>query len=432
MKLRTKFILVITILHLAVLVLSFNIFKNNQVLFIASELGILISLVLSWQLYQQMLRPLQTVVDGIDAIKDKDFNVKFLRTGTYEMDRLIDVYNEMMDHLRMERTRQEQQHFFLEKLIQTSPTGIVILDFDAKVQQVNPKACTLLGVAEKELLKQAIHVIDRPLMREISKLKSGEGKTFSPDGVHTYKLQRSHFIDRGFARSFVMIEELTAEILAAEKKAYGKVIRMMAHEVNNTIGPVNSILESTLKTRDLWTPAHETLQHALQVAFERNQNLNIFMRNFADVVRLPEPNKTSVDLHQLVKRVAALFEFKAADARIQFHFQLPGKPFMIHADPQQLEQAFINIIKNAMEAIEGDGKIIIASDPDAHKLTITDSGPGISNEHAAHLFSPFFSTKKDGQGVGLTLVKEILLNHGFRFSLQTVEPARTVFQVDCK
>ena len=429
MKLRTKFILVIIILHLVTLVLSFYIFQNNIVLFIASELLILVSVIFSLQLYNQMLKPLQTVVNGIEAIKDKDFNVKFLRTGTYEMDRLIDVYNEMMDHLKTERTRQEQQHFFLEKLIYTSPTGILILDFDAKVQQVNPKACMILGVPEKELLKQPVVSIDKPLMQEIAQLQSGESKTFSPDGIHTYKLQRSHFIDRGFARSFVMIEELTAEILAAEKKAYGKVIRMMAHEVNNTIGPVNSILDSTLKTKDLWTKEHETLRNALHVAFDRNQGLNIFMRNFADVVRLPPPNKAQVDLHQVIKRVSALFEFKAADARIQFEFQIPGKPYIIHADQQQMEQALINIIKNSMEAIETDGNIVIAINPDLHKLTIIDSGKGITNEQSEHLFSPFYSTKKDGQGVGLTLVKEILFNHDFAFSLKTPEVSKTVFTI---
>lgn len=429
MRLRTKYILLISILHLVALVLSFYIFKNNKILFLVSELLILISVAISLQLYKQMLKPLQTMVDGAEAIKDREFNMKFLRTGTPEMDRLVDVYNQMMDHLKMERTRQEQQHFFLEKLIHTSPTGILILDFDDNIQQVNPKACELLGITEKELLKQPVEEIDKPLMREITGLRSGQSKTISPDGIHTYKLQRSHFIDRGFARSFVMIEELTAEILAAEKKAYGKVIRMMAHEVNNTIGPVNSILDSTLKTRDLWTDGNETLKNALNVAFERNQNLNFFMRNFADVVRLPPPNKTHVDLEQLVKRAATLFEFQAADLRIQFLFQMPGEPFMVHADQQQLEQALINIIKNAMEAIGSNGRITIALDAAAHKLTITDTGPGISDEHSEQVFTPFFSTKPNGQGVGLTLTKEILLNHGFAFSLRTLGREQTVFEI---
>ena len=430
MRLRTKFLLVIIILHVVALVLTFYIFDANRTLFMVCEAAILISIIISWQLYQQMLKPLQTVVDGIEAIKDKDFNVKFLRTGTYEMDQLVDVYNEMMEHLKVERTRQEQQHFFLEKLIHTSPTGIVILDFDEKVQQVNPKGCTIIGLTQGELLGRSLSEVNKPLMRELGVLRSGEAKTISLDGVHTYKLQRSHFIDRGFARSFLMIEELTAEILAAEKNAYGKVIRMMAHEVNNTIGPVNSILDSALQTSSLWTEDHETLKYALNVAFERNRSLNIFMRNFADVVRLPLPNKTEVDLTLLLTRVVSLFEFKAKDAGIRFVFPLPGQYFHLHADAQQMEQALINIVKNAMEAIEGGGEIIITLDPVASKLSISDTGAGISNEHAAQLFTPFFSTKRDGQGVGLTLVREILLNHEYVFSLKSGAPAGAVFEIE--
>ena len=136
-------------------------------------------------------------------------------------------------------------------------------------------------------------------------------------------MQKSHFIDRGFPRHFVMIEELTAEILAAEKKAYGKVIRMMAHEVNNTIGPVNSILQSALKNETLWKDNENLLmQHAMKIAFDRNQNLNIFMRNFADVVRLPEPQRKKFDLHHLIRSVAKLMEVKAKEKQIEFQLHL--------------------------------------------------------------------------------------------------------------
>ena len=115
-----------------------------------------------------------------------------------------------------------------------------------------------------------------------------------------------------------MIEELTAEILAAEKKAYGKVIRMMAHEVNNTIGPVNSILQSALKKENLWKENENLLlQHAMKIAVDRNQNLNIFMRNFADVVRLPEPNRKKLDINNLVHAVTKLMELKAGEKRVR-------------------------------------------------------------------------------------------------------------------
>jgi nitrogen fixation/metabolism regulation signal transduction histidine kinase len=411
-------------------VLSYFIFKDNKLLFIASELLILVSILISWQLYKELIRPLQTLMNGVEAIKARDFNVKFVNTGKYEMDQLINVYNQMIDHLREERTRQEQQHFFLDKLIQTSPTGIIILDYDEKVQQVNPTACEVLGIDEKQVTGKSIEETALPIMQEIRQLKSGEAKTISLNGIHTFKLQKSHFIDRGFARSFVMIQELTTEILAAEKKAYGKVIRMMAHEVNNTIGPVNSILESTLKTSSLWEKEkNKTLQHALQVAFDRNQNLNIFMQNFADVVRLPEPVKKKIDLHKLIKRVTTLMEHKAGEKEIQFQYNLVEEPIIITGDEQQLEQALINIIKNAIEAIDGKGTINFTTTDHPQKLTITDTGKDIDKEHAEHLFTPFFSTKKDGQGVGLTLVKEILLNHQFEFSLKTIQPGKTAFDI---
>ncbi len=431
MRLRTKYILFVVILHLIALVLTYFIFRKDKLLFIGSEVIILISLVFAFQLYKQLLQPLQLLLQGAEAIKDRDFNVKFVPTGKFEMDQLINVYNQMIDELRTERTRQEQQHLFLEKLIQTSPTGILILDYDERIHEINPKALKLLDLVEKEVLTKPINDIAHPVMEQIKRLSSGEAKLVTYNGVNTYKLQKSHFIDRGFARHFVMIEELTAEILAAEKKAYGKVIRMMAHEVNNTIGPVNSIIHSALATGKIWEDEDlAPLRNALQVAHDRNSNLNMFMRNFADVVRLPEPVKKELELHQLVRNIAALMQQKAGEKDIHFIDELPTTPFYIQGDQQQLEQVFVNIMKNAIEAIDGSGEIKLASNEQRRQLTITDTGKGIAGNSADQLFSPFFSTKKDGQGIGLTLVKEILLNHGFEFSLRTLQPRETVFQVN--
>jgi two-component system, NtrC family, nitrogen regulation sensor histidine kinase NtrY len=425
MKLRTKYILFISTLHLVAFVLSFFIFRNDKIFFIASEVLITFSIYLSWQLYTQLLQPLKTLLQGADAIRDRDFNIKFLPTGKYEMDQLIDVYNAMMDRLRTERVQQEQQHFFLEKLIYTSPTGIIILDYDQNVQQLNPKALQLLGMKEKDLLKKSIHEIPNTVLREISKLASGENKTINLNGAETYKLQKSHFIDRGFARYFVMIEELTAEILAAEKKAYGKVIRMMAHEVNNTIGPVNSILHSTLQTQQ----NDSNINNALQVAMDRNNSLNIFMRNFAEVVRLPVPFKKAIDLHAMIQQLSQLMSLKAGEKKIDFQFKLYSSPIVISADAQQMELVIINIVKNAIEAIEERGTIVFISNLHPKQLIIRDSGIGITYAAAEQLFTPFFSTKPDGQGIGLTLIKEILVEHGFSFSLKSISPGVTDFMI---
>ena len=351
MKQRTKYILFVVIVHVVALGLSYFIFKENSIYFIVSEVFIIISVVIAWQLYQQLILPLKTLMQGVEAIKDRDFNVKFLSTGKHETDQLIDVYNRMMDELRIERTRQEEQHFFLEKLIFTSPTGIIILDYDDNVQQINPKALQILSVSAEDILNYPVDKVPHSLLRQIKLLKSGETVVVKPDGINTYKLQKSHFVDRGFSRHFVMLEDLTVEILAAEKNVYGKVIRMMAHEVNNTVGPVNSIIQSALKTDQLWK-SHQfnTLKDALQVAIDRNQNLNLFMRNFAELVKLPPANKRPVDLHQLINSVSKLMEIKAKEKEVVFEFHLAEGPFNIMADEQQMEQVLINIVKNAIES----------------------------------------------------------------------------------
>lgn len=408
MKLRTKYLLFVIILHGIALALTYFIFRENRWLFLVSEIFIGFSLWVSWRLYRQLIAPLKMLMQGVEAIRDKDFNVKFLPTGKYEMDQLISVYNQMLDQLREERTLQEQQHFFLEKLIQTSPTGIIILDYDGNIQQTNPRA---------QLLLQNIPT----LLNDVQALGSGESRSLSVNGVNTYKLQKSHFIDRGFPRHFVMVEELTAEILAAEKNVYGKVIRMMAHEVNNTIGPVNSIIASTLKMQ----PLDEQHRGALEVAAERNQHLNRFMRNFADLVKLPPPDRKRIDLAALVQRVTGLMALQAAEKKIHFDLRFPEGPVWVWADAQQLEQALINIVKNGMEAIGSGGRIRFGAD--GRELVIADSGSGIQNPSS--LFSPFYSTKPDGQGIGLTLVREILLHHGWGFSLKTYGEKDTRFTI---
>lgn len=319
---------------------------------------------------------------------------------------------------------------FLEKLIRTSPTGIIILDHDENIQQVNPRAMELLHMNSQHLTGKPVTAIIHPVTEHIKQLPTGQSITVTFNNAVTCKIQKSHFIDRGFPRQFIMIEELTAEILAAEKNAYGKVIRMMAHEVNNTIGPVNSILQSALQSPLMQEKNGELLQNALQVAVERNHNLNHFMRNFAEVVRLPEPVKQEINLYPILENVIRLMQMKALEKEIQFIYTPAATPFNIYADGQQLEQVLINIVKNSMEAIEQQGTIHFLTSPATRTLTITDSGKGIPPEITRQLFSPFFSTKRNGQGIGLTLIKEVLLNHGFDLSLKTIAPGQTEFVIE--
>ncbi len=430
MTLRIQYILLIILLHITTLVLSFLIFEDNKIFFIISEAVILSSLYFSIRLYRSLVQPLQLILSGIEAIKDKDFNVKFINTGKKEMDQLIDVYNRMIDELREERRLQEEQHYFLDKLIQSSPTGILILDFDGLVEDINPKGARLLEVNRDEILGKSLSSINHPIAQKAAIIPVDDSQTISIDGLRTFKCQTSQFIDRGFRRRFLMIEELTEDILRTEKRAYGKVIRMMAHEVNNSIGPINSILDSALfYKKELQETHQQDFEEALLVAMERNQRLNKFMQNFADVVRLPIPHKESYDLRKLVKASTRLMKVTAEQKGVVLSSELPSSAINAQIDIFQLEQVLVNILKNAIEAIQGEGRVEVQLFDTPVSLVVKNNGEPIPKDKEAELFSPFFSTKKEGQGIGLTLTREVLLNHGCNFSLSTREDGWTYFEI---
>jgi two-component system nitrogen regulation sensor histidine kinase NtrY len=382
---------------------------------------VLASLIMGWRLFKRLTEPITLMLSGVDAIREQDFNVKFVRGGQLETDRLIDVYNEMIDRLRQERIRQEQQHFFLGKLIQTSPTGIIILDFDERVDTLNPKAAEILEIpAEDAIRGRLLDEIDHPVARAAAGLASDQSRTVYVQGLKTFKCRKARFIDRGFSRFFLLLEESTVEILRAEKNAYGKVIRFMAHEVNNTVGAVNSMLQAlrSLATR-LPAGASDDWMEALDISIERNRRLSRFMRNFADIARLPPPRRESYSLRRLLENVARLFHDFAADHDIALLVEAPEYEILASIDVLQMEQVLINAVKNASESINRDGEIRLTLRDKPIRIIISDNGPGLSPEMEEQVFSPFFSTKKDGQGIGLTLSREILVNHGFDFSLKT-------------
>jgi nitrogen fixation/metabolism regulation signal transduction histidine kinase len=431
MKLRLKFIVFISILHIILVLLSLRLLREYKLLFMGIELLILVSVIISIYLYKSFIRPLNLISAGIESLKDKDFNTKFVKVGQGEMDDLIDVYNRMIDELRTERVKIKEQHYFLNKLIDASPSGIIVLDFEDRVSHLNPSALSLLNSGGKEIVGKRLTEISGILPRKLSDLQEGESAILNIDGLHSYKCRKSHFLDRGFQHHFIMIEELTEEILKTEKRAYGKVIRMMSHEVSNSIGAINSILSSSLNYRDQLNPEDKNdFENAVKVAIERNSRLSQFMTNFTDVVKIPQPVKESHDINKLLNTVKVLMDPLCQDRNIVINMDHTESPLPVEMDIRQMEQVVVNILKNSIESIgeNGEIKIRVEGKP-AGKLLIIDNGKGIPSEVQRNIFTPFFSTKMDGQGIGLTVVREILINHGFDFALETKNDGFTDFSI---
>jgi len=408
--LRAKFTIYLIALHLVLAVAAFYVLLERRVLLFVVE-GLFVLLVIGGlALVRALFVPLDLIRTGAELIHERDFSSRFVPVGEPEMDTLIGVYNHMLDTLRQERLAAEERYQLLQKIVAASPAAIVICDFDGNVEQSNPAA--------EELLADGLW----PQLAEIPVGKSRLIRWGSGARHSVLKATRAEFRDRGFAKSFYVIEELTEELRLSEKAAYEKLVRMMSHEVNNSVGAVRSLLESSLMyAPQIGDADREDFTNALTIASARIDALNRFMAAFADVVRIPPPKRAPARVDQLVASVAALLK---QEHRITLDLDDPRE---YDVDASQIEQVVLNIFRNAIEATGGDGEIRASMRNGA--LTIADSGPGIAESIRSDLFTPFFTTKRDGRGLGLTIVQEILANHALPFALRNREGGGAEFVV---
>jgi two-component system, NtrC family, nitrogen regulation sensor histidine kinase NtrY len=409
-SLRTKLLAYLIVLHLVLGPLAAWLLIDDPNYLFAVEALFVVSIVIGVRLLRGLFVPVDLIQTGAELIAERDFTTKFVPLGHPEMDTLIDVYNRMIDRLREERLASEEQGQLLQKIVDASPAGIVLCDFDGNVQKMNPAAERILA--------------GTPL----PDIAVGESRLVPHHGSRRVRVSRAEFRDRGFAKSFYVVEELTEELRLSEKAAYEKLIRMMSHEVNNSVGAVRSLLESMLAyAPQVGEADRDDYTTAVRIASARIDSLNRFMAAFADVVRIPPPTRIPSSMAALVERVALLLRPELTDRNVRLELDL-GDRAAYDVDPNQLEQVVINIFRNALDAIQREGTIR-ASLHDG-TLTITDSGPGIPEAARGELFTPFFTTKRDGRGLGLTIVQEILANHGLRFSLENAPGGGAAFTID--
>ena len=415
MTLRNKFTIYLIGIHLLLGVAAAFILRERPMLLFALEAVFVLSVILGVRFVRALFVPLELIRTGAELISERDFTSRFVPVGQPEMDMLIEVYNRMIDRLREERLAAEERHVLLTKIVEASTAGIVICDFDGKIESMNPAAREIAGV---------VRASGVPFE---SWLEAGQGP--APHGTlgRRFKVSRGVFRDRGFEKSFYVIEEMTEELRLSEKSAYEKLIRMMSHEVNNSVGAVRSLLESSLRyAPQVGEDDREDFRSALTIASARIDALNRFMAAFADVVRIPPPHRAATDVAGIVERVAALLRPELEDRAIRVELQLEDRRSH-NVDENQIEQVVLNVFRNAIDAVGRDGTIIATLREGA--LTIADSGPGIAEKVRSELFTPFFTTKREGRGLGLTIVQEILANHALPFSLTNREGGGAEFRI---
>jgi len=367
----------------------------------------------------------------MDLLKQQDFSSRLRTVGHGETDRLIEIFNKMMEQLKEERLHVREQNRFLDLLIQASPLGLIIMDFDDRVTQINPAGLRLLNLnSEETVLGKRLDESGIEIGKSLMALKSDEDIVLRTSGITIYRCIRSSFIDRGFSRPFILIEELTHEAFKIEKKSYENIIRMLAHEVNNSVAAVSStltVISDTLKEHE--NNELSDVLPAVEASSERCNHLSKFITNFAEVVKIPPPVLQNTDLNKLAYSVEALCKSECNRRNINLILALQDNAVIVKADSIQIEQALVNLVKNAYESIQADGEIRILVQQSPPQLIIEDNGMGISEDIKEKLFTPFFTTKPRGQGIGLMFVREVLLNHGCKFTFNTHDDGITRFSI---
>ena len=427
MKLKYSYLILVAAILLLAGVTLFATFGSQPWLFYLTEGFVVLLLLYLVYFYRRTLQPYDTLISGMELVRDLDLTTRLAPSGQYETDIIVRTFNDLLARLRTEHLSLEEQYTFLSLLIEASPMGVVQCDLDGNTTSMNPAARSMMTPVISEAMQHL------PLGSETTVHLTAE------PGI--YRISHLSFPDRGYQHPFYLIESLTSEVRRAEKAAYERVIRMIAHEVNNSVAGIMGVMEGE-------DPLSLSLRSRLLA-------MSSFVTRFAEVVKIPAPQLQLCDLSEEVEACRPFLENLCLAANVRLEFHLTDDAIPVHLDPVLFQQVLVNIVKNSVESIKDsppepvqaehsvppswhptrEGAITVAIQkllPSNHyapsltgraggesSLTITDNGRGISPEAAQHLFTPFFSTKPQGQGLGLLLIRDILTAHGCTFTLQT-------------
>lgn len=455
MKLRLRLGAYLLVLHLLLFGAAAPLLIEQPLLFVGVEALLLASLAGGFVLLRQALEPLGYTRRFHDLLQDQHYANRLATPASRELQELVDMFNTMLAALHRERLAAGEQQGFLDRLLEATPSAVLVFDFDGAVSLVNASALALLGIeaprgrplaawlaGEAPLaphLEARARERSLDLIAQLDILPLGDSRLLTDTAGRRYRAQRGQFYDRGFARHFLMVEELTAELEDSERATYAKLVRVLAHEVNNTVAATRSVLDSLLFYRgQLAAQDGADFSTAIEAVKRRNVSLGEFIDRFTRVVKMPAPELRQVQLKDMVDDILWLNREQCASRGIRFGWRRCAPVPGVALDAQLMEGALLNVVKNAIEAVAarqaagapgGHVELSLERDDGEAVLAVLDSADLLGEMPPRQLFTPFFSTKQGGQGIGLMFVREVLTRHGFAYSLASTGQGETRFEI---
>ena len=427
MTLRHKLYAYLVAMHVLVIVAVVVLLRETPQTMLLLEGALLVSLFLGLRLIRRALEPLGYTRHFHDLLQDQHYAARLQGSSDGELGELVALFNSMLERLYRERLQLGEQQGFLDRLLEATPSAVIVFDFDGNISLLNASAQALLDNGGA-------------LMDQLDAVPLGESRMISALDGRRYRCQRGQFHDRGFPRHFLLVEELTEELESSEKSTYDKLIRVLAHEVNNTVAATGSVLDSLLYYRgQLAERDGEDFGTAIAAVKQRNLRLGEFIERFTRVVKMPAPELRPCALRDIMDDILYLYREPCRSRGIQIGWGRCDDAPLLPLDRQLLEQALLNVVKNAMEAVEQARgarpsiaqciEFVLVCDDGAVRLSVFDTGNLLGGVPAEQLFTPFFTTKKGGQGIGLLFVREVMGRHGFQYRLAATGDGRTQFEM---
>jgi nitrogen fixation/metabolism regulation signal transduction histidine kinase len=368
----------------------------------------------AWLLREKLAFPLQTLANLLEALREGDFSLR--AKAARDQDALGEVLREanaLSELLRQQRLDALEASALLRTVMAEIDVAVFAFDGAHRLKLVNRAGERLLGQAASRLLGQSADEVG------LSECLQGEPSrtlpaTF-PGGEGRWGLRRSTFRQKGVPHHLLVLSDLSRPLREEERQAWQRLIRVLGHELNNSLAPIRSTagtLATLLRRRPRLVDWEDDLAQGLAVIAGRSEALGRFMGAYSRLARLPQPQLRPVKIGECIRRVVSLETTLAVKV-------LPGPEMEIQADGDQLEQLLINLIRNAAEAALGTGgsvQVGWARSGSYLEVRIEDEGPGLSS--SANLFVPFFTTKPSGSGIGLVLSRQIAEAHGGSLTLE--------------
>ncbi len=378
------------------------------------------------------------------SIKFSDFSQSFKDSGQGKsFANLRLAFNEVLDAFRKARSEKEEHYRYLQTIVQHVGIGLIAFQPDGNVALINTAAKRLLSVAQLKNIK-SLETWSPPLVNALFNLKPKEKAQIRIDDKNELlqlALYATEFKLRDHTYKLVSIQNIYAELEEKEIDAWQKLIRVLTHEIMNSITPISSLastINDLIKDSSNLSAAQkpedgETLTdicEAAETIQKRSEGLLHFVDGYRNLTLIQKPNFQIFPIEELFNRAAKLIHINIKEKNIKLEIKIEPKTLELAADPELIEQALINLLLNALHAVEGreNAKIKLRAQLDGRSKTIIqviDNGSGISKENMDKVFIPFYSTKEGGSGVGLSLSRQIMRLHNGTISVQSEPDIKT-------